>query len=103
MRTLLALGCLVLAAGLVPAGEVLLLKYNKDTRELTVKEGDAEKTYKLGDKARVTWTDKAGNVTEVKPEYVEKLLTSDKAAGKAKLDITTDKGTVTEIRLKRKE
>ena len=43
------------------AAEVTLLKYDTEKKELTVKDGDAEKTYKLTDKTKVAFVDKDGN------------------------------------------
>jgi hypothetical protein len=44
---------MLLMAGLVVAAEVTLVKYDPEKKEVTVKEGDVEKTYKLTDKTKV--------------------------------------------------
>jgi hypothetical protein len=102
MRKLLtALTIMFFMAGLVIAAEVTVTGYDKDKKALTVKDGDAEKTYTIGDGAKITKTDKDGNATEVKFEDFEKRL-SEKAvkSGKLKLDIKTADGKITEISYK---
>jgi len=99
-KLLLSLACLLFMAGLVVAAEVTLVKFDKDKGTLTVKDGDKETTYKVSDKVKYTYTDKDGNAKEAKTEVIERVLGSDKAAGKLKLDITTDKDTVTEVKIK---
>ncbi len=100
-KMLLSLCAFFFMAGVALAADVVLVKYNKDTKEVTVKEGDKESTYKLTDSTKYVYTTKDGD-KEAKFENVEKLLSSEKAAGKAKMSITTDKGTITEIKLKGK-
>ncbi|VTU00179.1 unnamed protein product [Gemmataceae bacterium] len=95
MRKLMsAVVAMFLMAGLVAAAEVMVVKYDKEKKEVTVKEGDKEATYTISDKTKVTVGDKEG-----KFEDLEKRLTS-KVANKMKLDITTDKGAITEVKLK---
>ncbi|WP_439626705.1 hypothetical protein [Gemmata sp.] len=95
MRKLMsAVVVLFLMAGLVAAAEVMVVKYDKEKKEVTVKEGDKEATYTISDKTKVMVGDKEGKL-----EDLEKRLTS-KVANKMKLDITTDKGAITEVKLK---
>lgn len=95
MRKLLtALVALFAMAGIVVAAEVAVVKYDKEKKEVTVKEGDKEATYTISDKTKVTIGDKEGKL-----EDLEKGLTS-KFANKMKLDITTEKGAITEVKLK---
>jgi len=99
MRKLLsAVVVLFLMAGLVVAAEVTVVKYDKDKKAVTVKEGDKEATYTITDKTKVSMVDKDGNAKEGKVETLEKVLA--KGAGKMKIDITTDKDTITEVKLK---
>ena len=102
-KLLLSLACLLFMAGLVIAAEVTLVKYDTDKKEVTVKEGDAEKTYKLTEKTKITVTDKDGNVKEATLDAAIKALSSEKAKGKLKFDITTDKEDITEMKLKAKK
>jgi hypothetical protein len=99
-KLLLSLACLLFMAGLVIAAEVTLVKYDSDKKEVTVKEGDAEKTYKLTDKTKVTLIiDKDGNTKEGTLGAATKILSNDNFKGK-KFEITTDKEDITEIKLK---
>jgi hypothetical protein len=93
-KLLLSLACVLFAAGLVAAAEVTLVKYDKDKKELTVKDDkDKEKTYKVTDKTKVYFGQKAGEFAAI-----EKILTDATAPGKFRMDIATDKDEVTEIR-----
>jgi len=101
-KLLMALATMLFMTGLVVATEVTVVKYDKDKKEVTVKDGDAEKTYKFSDKVKISVTDKDGNATEGKFEDLEKRLTRTAKGGKGKggtkLDITTDKDTITEVK-----
>ena len=98
-KLLMAALCIVFMAGIVVAAEVTLVKFDKEKKELTVKEGEKEVTYKLTDKTKYSTTTKDG-AKEGKYEDFEKRLSSDKAVGKMKIDITTDKDTITEFKVK---
>jgi hypothetical protein len=87
-------------AGVVAAAEVTLVKYDTKTRELTVKDGQAEKTYKMTDKTKVIFVDRNGNTRDGTVEAAAKLLGVPAARGKLKLDLTTDKDAVTTLKLK---
>lgn len=100
MRKLLtAMVALFLMAGLVVAAEVAVVKYDKDKKEVTVKDGDKESTYTISDKTKVSIVDKDGKATEGKFEDLEKRLTG-KGVAKMKMDITTEKNAITEVKLK---
>lgn len=97
-KLLLAVGCALLAAGVVVADPVTLVKYNADKKEVTVKDKDGkEATYKLTEKTKYLVVDKEGNKKDGDPERVTKMLASEKAAGKAKFDVTVKDGSVVEI------
>jgi hypothetical protein len=96
-KLLMAVLCVVFMAGIVVAAEVTLVKFDKDKKEVTVKEGDKEVTYKLTDKTKFSAKQK-GEAKDLSYDDAAKRLGSDKAAGKAKLDITTDKDTITEVK-----
>ena len=114
-KVMLAVAAMLFMAGLVVAAEVTVVKYDKDKKEVTVKEGDAEKTYKITDKTKVFTTDKEGTKTDSTVEALEKRLSfvgkdgGDKGKGKGKgkggfgagkLDITTDGDTITEVKMR---
>ncbi len=99
-KLLLALCAMFCMAGLVVAVEVTVVSIDKDKKEITVKEGDAEKTYKYTDKAKFTTTDfKGENSKESDLATFEKFAGSkggkDKKTGR-KIDITVKDGTITE-------
>ena len=98
-KLLLSLACLGFMAGLTCAAEVMLLKYDVEKKEVTVKDGDAEKTYKITDKTKVSVIDKDGTAKEATLEAAIKVLSNDKTKGK-KIDIATDKNAVTELKIK---
>lgn len=94
-KLLLSLVALLFMAGVVVAAEVVFVKFDATKKELTVKDGDKEATYKITDKTKVSVVDKDGNAKEAELKVLEKAK-----EGKTKLDITTDKDTVTEIKAK---
>ena len=96
----LSMCCLFAMTGLALAAEVTLVKFDKDKKEMTVKDGDKESTYKITDKTKITFTGKDGTAKEGTYDVVEKIMTSPKAAGKAKFEITTDKDAITELKFK---
>ncbi|MCS6863752.1 MAG: hypothetical protein RMJ56_07215 [Gemmataceae bacterium] len=97
-KMLLALFALVFMAGLVVAVEVTVVSYDKEKKELKVKEGDKENTYKITDKTKFTVLLK-DEAKESNYDTFEKRVTNPKAKN-VKLDITTDGGNVTEVKWK---
>ncbi|MBX9579848.1 MAG: hypothetical protein K2X87_06025 [Gemmataceae bacterium] len=102
-KALLAVGCLLFVVGLVVAADtVTLVKYDKDAKEVTVKDDkDKEHTYKLTDKTKVVRPGKDGTKREGKLEEFEKMLADEKNAGKMKFDIEVKDGKITEVTTKR--
>jgi hypothetical protein len=96
-KLLLSLACLLSMAGVALAAEVTFLKYDAAKKELTVKDGDADKTYKVTDKTKVTVIDKDGNAKEAELKVLEKAR-----EGKTKFELTADKDTATEIKMRKK-
>ncbi|MCI0702486.1 MAG: hypothetical protein L0241_15490 [Planctomycetia bacterium] len=99
-KLLLSLTTVFVMTGLVVAAEVTLVKFDADTKEVTVKEGNVEKVYKITDKTKFVSVDKDGNTKELKYENAIKGLGNPKAAGRLKFEITTDKDVITEAKLK---
>jgi len=99
-KLLLAVAALFFMAGLVVAAEVTLVKFDKDKKEITVKDGDKEKTYKVTSKTKFSSTDKDGNAKEATYEQAEKRLGNEKGWGKMKLEIATSGDNVTEVKYK---
>jgi len=100
-KLVLSVATMLFMAGLVVAAEVTLVKYDKDKKELTVKDGDKEKTYKLTDKTKYSITTKDGD-KDAEWTNVEKMLTNEKytGSGKVKWDITTEGDTITSAKFK---
>lgn len=103
MRKMLMAAVMALfAAGVVVADPVTLVKYDAGKKEVTVKDKDGkEATYKLNDKTKYVTVDKDGNKKDGDAEGAAKILGNEKAAGKAKFEITVADGAVTEITFKR--
>lgn len=99
-KFLIALLLSACTAGLSLAAEVTLVKYDKEKKEVTVKEESGEKTYKLTDKTKYAFTDADGKETTANFAAAEKMLTNEKAPGRTKFDLTADKDAVTAIKLK---
>ncbi len=99
-KLLLSLVFLFSMTGLVTAVEVTLVKFDKDKKEVRVKEGDAEKTYKITDKTKFTGVDKSGDAKEMSYEDALKGLGNAKAEGKLKFDVTVKEGAIVEAKMK---
>jgi len=98
MRKLLLTAFAVLAsATLSLAGEVTFVSYDKDKKELKVKEGADEKVYTVTDKTVFKNGDKDIKKQETGVTRLEKLK------AKAKFEITAEKETATEIKFAAKK
>lgn len=98
-KYVLSVLALFVAVGFTIAGEVVFMSYDKEKKELKVKEDDKEKTYKVTDKTKFMRNDK--DVPNDKGmEALDKMNSNEKVKGKGKLEITTEKDTVTEIKMK---
>ena len=95
-KMLLALFMVLFMAGLVVGVEVSIVSYDKDKKEIKVKEGDAEKTYKVDEKGKFSRVDKDGNAKDADFAAFEKRA----SGGKGKLDITVKDGVITEAKWK---
>lgn len=94
-KLLLAFGTLLLMSGLAAAVEVTLLKFDKETKEVTVKEGEAENVYKITDSTKFVGVDKAGNTRDMTYDDAVKGLGNQKSEGALKFDITAKDGEIT--------
>ena len=86
---------LMLSARLLLAAPVLFVSYDKEKKELKVKDGDKETTYKLNDKTTYKMGDK-----DVPADKVGDALSKLKE-GKSKLEITAEKDVATEVKFVR--
>jgi len=99
MRKLfLALAAMLFMTGLVAAAEMNVTKFDKEKKEVTVKDGDKETVYKVTEKVKVTVI-VDGKDTEGKYEYLEKRLGKIGKNG-LKMDLTVEKETITEAKFK---
>jgi hypothetical protein len=100
VRKFLSAALLLATANLAVAVEVTLVKYDKEKKELTVKEGDEQKVYKLTDKTKTVAVDADGKEMTLDKAAVDKVLGNEKAAGRTKFDITVEKDTITVVKMK---
>lgn len=87
---------LFLTVGLTLAADVIFISYNKEKKELTVKEGDKESTYKITDKVKFKTGDKDMDA-EKGIARLEKTEMNEKAKGKAKMKITVEDKELKEV------
>jgi hypothetical protein len=79
---------------------VTLVKYDKESKELTVKDGENEKTYKVTANSKFRAVDKkSGESVALTYDDVVKGLSSPKSEGKMKLDLDVKNGEVIEAKL----
>jgi hypothetical protein len=102
-KSLLALVCLLLAGGLAAAAEVTLLKFDKESKELTVKEGDAEKVYRITDATRFFGVDPDGTAKPMTYDDALKGLTSPKSEGALKFQLAAKEDEVVEAKFRAKK
>lgn len=97
-KFMLAALALFVSVGLTLAGQVTFLGYDKDKKELKVKDGDKEKTLKVTSDTKF----KRGDMdvpSDKGMAALEKMDSNEKSKGKAKLEVTTDGDKVTEIKM----
>jgi hypothetical protein len=96
-KFVLAAVALMFTFGIALAAEVTFLSYDKDTKELKVKDGDKEKTYKITDKTTFKTGDKDYEA-EKGIDRLTKMNENEKTKGKAKIDVTGEGGKATEVK-----
>jgi hypothetical protein len=99
-KLLLSFTVLLFMAGLVVAAEVTLIKFDREKKEVTVKEGEDEKTYKITDKTKFSAVDKDGNAKELAYDDAVKGLGNPKAEGKLKFNVTVKDGEIVEAKMR---
>ena len=95
-KLIVAVLCLFVSAGLLLAAPVIFVSYDKEKKELKVKDGEDTKTYKINDKT----TFKAGDKDVDADKAGERL---GKMKDGAKFDVTVEKDVVTEVKFKGKK
>jgi len=99
-KFVLGLVALMGMVGLLGAVEVVMEKdgYDKDKKELKVKEGDATKTYKITDKTKFTVTDQKGeNAKDSDYAAFEKRATGKVGKNGQRYEIEAEKDTITKV------
>ena len=89
--------CLFVSAGLLLAAPVIFVSFDKEKKELKVKDGDKEMTYKLNDKT----TFKAGDKDLDSEKGME--MFANLKEGKSKLEVTGEKDVATEVKFMKKK
>ena len=102
-KLVLASVCLLAMSGLAAAVEVTLLKFDKDTKEVTVKEGDAKTVYRITDATKFVAVDKDGNARAMTYDDAVKGLGSAKAEGALKFNVTVKGSELVEAKLPAKK
>ena len=102
-KFLLALASMLLITGLVAAAEVTLLKFDKETKEVTVKEGDAEKVYRITDATKFFGVDPDGNARAMTYDDAVKGLGSPKSEGALKFNVTVKDDEIVEAKFRAKK
>lgn len=91
---------LFVSVGLVLAAEVEFVKFDKEKKELTVKEDDKEKTYKVTDDTKFFTAGKGGKKEMDKEKAIERLEKANDAKRKPKMDIKAEKNKLSEVEFK---
>jgi opacity protein-like surface antigen len=99
-RVPLALVGVFLMSAAAAAAEVTLIEFDRNQKQVTVKEGDAQRVYRLTDTTKYYGVDEDGEAREMTFEDAVKGLGSDKAKGVLKFDLTATEDEVTEARFK---
>jgi hypothetical protein len=102
-KLLLALGCLLLVSGRAAAVEVTLVSFDKEQKEVTVKEGGAQKVYKITDATKFYGVDPEGKSREMTYDDAVKGLGNDKSQGRLKFDVTAKDDELVEAKFKAKK
>jgi hypothetical protein len=90
-------------AGLVYATEVLVVSANTEKKEVTVKDGDKEVTYKYTDKIKVTLRVGKDDTKEgTLEDFENRIKRKGKGGGKGgnRIDIEVKDGTITEAKFR---
>ena len=99
MRRLLAFICLLGMGGLLAAADVTLLKFDKETKEVTVKDGETQKVYKITDATKFFGVDPDGNSKEMSYDDALKGLGNAKSEGALKFGITVKNDEIVEAKM----
>ena len=96
-KFVLSMLALFVCVGLTIAAQVKFVKFDEDKKELTVKDGDKEKTYKVDDKTKFISNKSGKEVANEKGVAALKKMKAD-----AEIDVTNDGDKATEIKYGKK-
>lgn len=102
-KLLLAPVCVLLMGGLAAAVEVTLVDFDKELKEVTVKEGGEQKVYKITDATKFYGVDPEGKAREMTYDDAVKGLGNEKSKGALKFDVTAKGEELTEAKFKAKK
>ncbi len=102
-KMLLALGCALLLCGLAVAGDVTLLKFDKDKKTVTVKEGATESVLQITDTTKFLAVDPDGVAHALTFDDAVKGLGSPKSEGALKFGVTVKGSSIVEMKLPAKK
>jgi hypothetical protein len=94
---------LLLSVRLAVAAEVTLLRFDREQKQVTVREGEAEKVYRVTEKSRFFGVDPGGNSKEMSYDDAVKGLGNPKAEGALKFDLTSTGDDLAEARFRTKK
>lgn len=99
-KLLLALCCLLLLSGLAAAVEVTLVSFDREQKEVTVKEGEAEKVYRITDATKYYGVSPEGKARAMTFDDAVKGLGNEKAQGRLKFDVTVKGDEIVEAKFR---
>jgi hypothetical protein len=99
-KFVMSLVMVLFMAGLVYATEVLVVSANVDKKEVTVKDGDKEVTYKYNDKTKVTLLVGKEDTKEGTLQDFERRIKGKGGKGGNRIDITVKDDTITEAKIR---
>ena len=102
-KLLLVLACLLLLSGIAAAIEVTLVDFDKDKKAVTVKEGEAQKVYRITDATKFYGVDPEGKAREMSYDDAVKGLDSPKAENRLKFNITVKGDEIVEAKFAAKK
>lgn len=102
-KLLLALICHLLMSGLAAAVEVTLVSFDKELKEITVKQGEEQRVYKITDATKFYGVDPEGNARAMTYDDAVKGLGNEKAQGRLKFDLTSKDEELVEAKFRAKK
>jgi hypothetical protein len=99
-KLLLVLACVLLLSGIAAAVEVTLVSFDKEEKAVTVKEGEAQKVYRITDATKFYGVDPEGKAREMTYDDAVKGLGSSKAVNRLKFNVTVKDDEIVEAKFK---